>query len=137
MTDTADPQVPETALVFSFVRSGGPGGQHVNKVATAVQLKVALGRTLLPDPVKARLRKLAGSRITHADELMIFSDRHRSQLRNKEDVLSRWEALLTTARTPPKRRVATKPSHAQKRRRLDNKKKQGRMKKMRGKPPID
>ena len=109
----------------------------MNKVATAVQLKVQLGRTTLPAAVKARLRKLAGSRLTHADEISIFSDQHRSQLRNKEAAVERLEAMVREARQVPKRRVATKPSRAQKRARLDHKKQKGQTKKLRGKPPLD
>ncbi|MFV2089421.1 MAG: alternative ribosome rescue aminoacyl-tRNA hydrolase ArfB [Pseudomonadales bacterium] len=130
----SDPEVPEEALKFSFVRSGGPGGQHVNKVATAVQLKVQLGRTTLPESVKARLRKLAGSRLNRADELSIFSDQYRSQLRNKENVLIRWNDLLTQARVQPKRRIATRLSRAKTKARMDRKKKQGKTKKLRRKP---
>lgn len=135
--EPVDPQVPEAALTFSFVRAGGPGGQHVDKVATAVQLRVQLGRTELPEAVKARLRKLAGSRLTGADELLIFADRHRSQLRNKAEALIRLSELLAQARQPPKRRVATRPSRAQKQARINRKKKQGATKKLRHKPGLD
>jgi len=133
----SDPRVPDEALVISFVRSGGPGGQHVNKVASAVQLRVLLGRTTLPEPVKSRLRKLAGSRLSGADEILIFADRHRSQLRNREDALARWNALLTEASETPRRRIATQPSRRQKQTRLDDKKHQGDTKRMRRRPPLD
>jgi len=135
--DPTDPQVPESALTYHFVRARGTGGQHVNKVSTAVQLRVQLGRTQLPEPVKARLRQLAGSRLTNHDEVLIFADRHRSQLRNKEDAAERFFELLKSARATDKRRIATRPSRGQKRARLDSKKRQGNRKKTRSKPTLD
>lgn len=138
MTDgPTDPQIPESALTYHFVRARGAGGQHVNKVSTAVQLRVHLGRTQLPEPVKARLRRLAGSRLTNHDEVLILADRHRSQLRNKEDATERFFELLKSARTTDKRRIATRPTRGQKRARMDSKKRQGNTKKMRGKPTLD
>ena len=134
MSDSGAPEIPEAAFSFSFVRAGGAGGQHVNKVAPAVQMKVHLSRIDLPQSVKARLRKLAGSRLTGADEITLFADRFRSQLRNKEDALERWQEMLEKALVPPKRRVATRPTRAQKRARMDRKKKQGNTKKLRGRP---
>ena len=132
-----DPAVPASALDYQFVRARGTGGQHVNKVSTAVQLKVHLGRTRLPAPVKARLRKLAGSRLTSQDEVLIFADRYRSQLRNKEDAAERFLELLEDARKTDKRRVATRPSRAQKNARINSKKRQGHTKKLRGRPQLD
>ena len=138
MTDELiDPNIPESALDYQFVRARGTGGQHVNKVSTAVQLKVHLSRTQLPESVKARLRKLAGSRLTSADEVLIFADRYRSQLRNKEEANERFLELLTSARKTNKKRIATKPSRSQKKARLDNKKRQGQTKKLRGRPTMD
>ena len=132
-----DPNVPDSALDYQFVRARGTGGQHVNKVSTAVQLKVHLGRTGLPESVKARLRTLAGSRLTSADEVLIFADRHRSQLRNKEEATTRFLELLESARRTNKKRIATRPSRSQKKARLDRKKRQGQTKKLRGKPSMD
>jgi ribosome-associated protein len=133
----SDQKIAEEAFKFSFVRAGGPGGQHVNKVATAVLLKIQLGRSGLSEPVKARLRKLAGSRLNHADELSIFSDRYRSQLRNKEDALLRCNELLAEAQKTPKRRVPTRPSKTKSKARMESRKKQGRVKKLRRKPSLD
>ena len=109
----------------------------MNKVSTAVQMKVNLGRTRLPEPVKTRLRKLAGHRLSHKDEISIFAHRHRSQHRNKEDAIARWEEMLNQARMVPKRRIGTKPSRAKRQARLDKKKKHGHTKKLRGKPRLD
>lgn len=134
---TADPEIPEDAVVFQFVRARGHGGQHVNKVSTAVQARLALGRTRLPEPVKARLRRLAGSRLTHQDEILVFADRFRSQLRNREDAMERLAELLQTARDIRKKRIPTRPSRTQKAARLDSKKRQGHTKKLRGKPHPD
>jgi ribosome-associated protein len=132
-----DPDVPEAALEYQFVRARGHGGQHVNKVSTAVQLRVHLGQTTLPEPVKARLRRLAGSRLTHHDEILILADRLRSQHRNKEDARERLAELIVEARRVPKRRVATRPSRSQKQARIDTKKQKGSIKKLRGKPSLD
>jgi len=132
-----DPDIPGHALSFQFVRARGAGGQHVNKASTAVELKVRLGATTLPEPVRARLRRLAGSRINRRDELVIFADRHRSQLRNREDALQRLAALLRQARSTPKKRVPTRPSRSQKEARRDQKRRQGQTKRLRGKPTLD
>ncbi len=135
--DPIDPEIPPDALDVQFVRARGAGGQHVNKTSTAVQLRVMLPRTRLPEPVKSRLRVLAGSKLTGDDEVIIFADRSRSQLKNREDAVGRFLELLTRARSPAKKRIATRPSRSQKKARLDNKKRQGQTKKLRGRPDVD
>ena len=127
-------EIPPDAVQLSFVRSSGPGGQHVNKVATAVQLRVNLAKTRIPLATRKRLVHLAGQRINSRGELMIHADRFRSQARNREDAFDRLEALLTKARKVPKRRIPTKVSVRQKKQRSETKKRQGSKKKLRGKP---
>ena len=131
------PGIPASALSYRFVRSSGPGGQHVNKVSTAVQLRVQLDRTHLAKPVQERLTRLAGRQVNARGELVINAERHRSQARNREDALARLTALVERARVRPKKRIATAPTNAQKRRRIDTKKKRGEQKKLRGKPRAD
>ena len=127
-------EIPPEAVQLSFVRSSGPGGQHVNKVATAVQLRVNLNRTRIPLATRKRLVRLAGQRVNSRGELMIHADRFRSQARNREDAFNRFDALLTQARQIPKRRIPTKVSARQKQQRSATKKRQGSKKKLRGKP---
>ncbi len=131
------PDIPENALRYRFLRSSGPGGQHVNKVSTAVQLRVQLAKTRLDKPVLERLIRLAGHQVNARGELVINADQFRSQVRNREDALARLMALVERAIVEPKKRIATRPSRAQKRRRKDTKKKRGTLKKLRGKPPDD
>ena len=131
------PGIPEDAVEEHFVRAPGPGGQHVNKASTAVQLRVRLGRTTLTEPVKARLRALAGHRLTRQDEIVLTAHRYRSQHRNREDALARLAELLREASTRQARRIATKPGAAARKRRLDDKKHRGATKQGRRKPNLD
>lgn len=120
----------------SFVRAAGPGGQHVNKSATAVQLRFDVRRSpSLPDDVRWRLERLAGSRLTREGVLVLTAQSERSQKRNREEALARLVALIRTAARPPVPRKATKPTKASKRRRLDDKKRQGTLKSLRRSRP--
>lgn len=123
--------IPEAALSLQFVRSGGPGGQHVNKTSSAVQLRLNLARSGLPDPVRARLARLAGRRTNQAGEILIVADRFRSQHRNREDALARLNKLLVLAWRRPKKRLPTAPTQAAKARRLAAKALHGRKKQLR------
>lgn len=116
------------------MRSSGPGGQHVNKVATAVQLRIDLNRTQLPRAVRERLKRLAGHQINAQGELVIHAERFRSQVRNREDAHARLAALITRARNAPRKRVTTTPSRAQRRARMNDKKRRGIRKQQRSKP---
>ena len=122
----------------SFIRSPGPGGQNVNKVATAVQLRFDLRRSpALPEEVRARAERLAGRRLTKDGVVVITAARFRSQERNREDALARLVALLRKAARPPVPRKATRPSAGAKRRRLDDKTRRGAIKRLRRTKPAE
>src|SRR3974390_3720766 len=102
--------IDDSELVESFIRASGPGGQNVNKVASAVQLRFdARHSPSLPDDVRSRLERLAGSRLTPAGIIVITAQRHRAQARNREDALARLLDLIRPAAHPPPKRRATKP----------------------------
>jgi len=114
--------IDEAELTERFVLASGPGGQNVNKVSTAVELRFdARGSPSLPDGVKARLARLAGSKMTQDGVLVIAAQSFRSQLRNREDAVARLFAMILAAETPPKRRRATRPTLGSKKRRLETK----------------
>ena len=127
--------VDDRALTERFIRASGPGGQNVNKVASAVQLRLDLAAAGLPDEVHARLVRLAGKRLSQAGELVVSARRYRTQERNRAAALARLIALIRRAEAPPVKRVPTRPSAAARRRRLDDKARRSRTKQRRAEPP--
>jgi ribosome-associated protein len=127
-----DISIQEDELVIEFIRSSGPGGQNVNKVSTAAQLRFDVAKSpSLPEHVKRRLSQLAGSKLTRQGIIVIDAHRHRTQARNREDAIERLAELIRQAAHVPKRRRSSKPTAASKRRRLDTKRRRSETKKSR------
>lgn len=129
-------ELDEREIQEDFVRASGPGGQNVNKVSTAVQLRFDVARSpSLPEPVRERLMALAGRRLTQEGVLIIEAERYRSQRRNRDDALERLIGLIREACEIDKPRRPTRPTLASKKRRLDSKQRRGETKKLRGSKP--
>jgi ribosome-associated protein len=130
--------IPEGEYTLSYVRSPGPGGQNVNKVASACELRFDVGMTaLLNDAGKQRLRALAGRRLTQYDEIVIEAHRYRGQEANRRDAIGRLEELIIKAMQAPKVRKKTRPGRAAKARRLQRKKIRKETKRLRGRPAFE
>ena len=135
---TATIQIDEREVEEHFIRASGPGGQNVNKVATAVQLRFDAGRSAsLPEPVRQRLMKLAGSRLTQDGVIVITAQRFRTQEANRRDARDRLTALIARAAEPRAPRKATRPPLASRRRRLEGKARRADVKVLRGRPGSD
>jgi ribosome-associated protein len=133
---TAQIQLPESEVQMEFIRASGPGGQNVNKVATAVQLRFdVFGSPSLPKDVRRRLLHLAGSRLTRDGVLVIDARRFRSQEKNRRDAVERLVRLIRRAAVAPKIRRRTRPTKASVRRRLNTKRLRGEIKRMRKRVP--
>jgi ribosome-associated protein len=133
MTEAQVLDIPESDYSLSFIRATGPGGQNVNKVSSAVQLRFDLRGTRLMDVhAKMRFRVLAGRRLTDDDELVLIARNHRTQEGNRRDALERLSELILAARVVPKPRRATKPTRASKIRRVEGKVQNKRVKQLRG-----
>jgi len=130
--------IDERELEERFIRASGPGGQNVNKLSTAVQLRFDARRSpSLPNDVSIRLQRLAGKRLTHDGVLVITAQSHRTQERNRDDARARLVDLIRSAAVAPKPRRATKPTKAAKRERVDAKTKRGAIKRLRRAGPED
>lgn len=130
--------IEDDEIEVRHARASGPGGQHVNKTSTAIELRFDVRRSAsLPEDVRERLERLAGSRLTQDGVLVLFAQAHRSQEMNRQAAIERLAALIARATERPKPRKATKPTYASRQRRLQGKASRAGVKAMRAKPSLD
>lgn len=133
----ASVQLADDELSWQFIRASGPGGQHVNKVSTAVLLQFDIASSSLPELYKSRLLQLADHRITPSGKILIKCQQSRSQEQNRELALAQFVALVQSITKTPKKRLPTKPTYSSQQKRLENKKQQGQTKSLRRQKSFD